>query len=203
MPHPQIPFTLPFSDFIEDPIHDLNVVGDAVSRIVQQYQRPKIEALVGALAAPAQDLEDALIQIYTQRWLPVAVGVQLDVLGAIVGQPRLGFTDDFYRLCIQARIRINLSSGGPEELYGVLALVIPPGTTMTLHYFAPAAFEMLLGGVAISLQLGQLFASFITQARGAGIGGQTIWSGSAPSATFTLDGTSAQSLDAGGLAEAA
>jgi hypothetical protein len=202
MPSPQLPFLLPFSDFIESPLHDLNVAQEAVDRLVQQYKTPNTQALIRALCAPAQDLEDALIQVYVGRWINTAVGAQLDVLGKIVGQPRGGFADDFYRLTIQVRVLINRSSGGPEELYTILGLVVPMGATLALAYFQPAAFNMTISGVGLSYPLGLLFAGFINEARAAGVGGWTIWSDFAPSATFTFDGSSGQGFDQGALANA-
>lgn len=202
MPHPQLPFTLPFSDFIESPLHDLQVVTEAVGRLVQQYKTPKTEALIAALATPAQDLEDALIQVYTMRWIATAVGAQLDVLGEIVGQSRQGFLDDAYRLFIQSRVLVNRASGCPEELYAIFAPLLPAGATQALTYLGTASFLLTLGGAAVLDSLAAILAQLLRSARAAGVGGQLVWSHLAPSATFTLDGTSSQALDHGGLAEA-
>lgn len=185
---------------IIDPIHDLDITTEALGRLIQQYQTPNTGALIQALAAPAQDLEDALFQLLQNRWIATAVGAQLDVLGAIVGQARQAFTDTFYRLAIQARVLINRSSGGPEQLYSMLKLVIPAGATLALEYFPPASFNMTIGGAALTYALGTLLASFVRQARAAGVGGWTVWSDLPPSGTFTLD--SGPGLDVGALANA-
>jgi cellobiose-specific phosphotransferase system component IIC len=199
----EFPFLLPTdSDFIDSPIHDLNVVQEAIDRLVQQYKTGNTEALIGAVATPAQDLEDALIQVYTQRWIATAVGAQLDVLGAIVGQDRGGFDDTTYRLFIQTRIQVNKSSGCPEELYAIFAPLLPAGVTQSLIYYAPAAFVLFFGGAALADGLATIFADFMRSARAGGVNGQIVWSHLAPSATFTLDGSSGQALDNGGLAEA-
>lgn len=194
---PVFPFLLPASDFVEDPLHDLTVQADAVNRLVQQYKQPKIEALVSALAAPAQDLEDALIQLYSQRWVNTAVGAQLDVLGKIVGIDRGGFSDDFYRLLIASRVLINRSNGGPEDIYAVFASIISPGVTMALHYYQPAAFELFLGAEPTSAQLAALFRNLLRLARGAGIWGILHWLTTDAAHSFTFDGTTAQAWDNG------
>lgn len=92
----------------------------AVARLIQKFRtKPKIQALVNALIAPFQTLEDDLWALYSERWLSTAEGVQLDVLGRIVGQSRAGASDDEYRIRIGARIRANLSSGTAEEVLAV------------------------------------------------------------------------------------
>ena len=58
-----------------------------------------------------------------QRVVGVAVGAQLDVLGRIVGEARLGDPDANYRLRIKAGILLNVSSGTPEELLAIFRLL--------------------------------------------------------------------------------
>src|SRR6266849_1566444 len=200
---PALPQTFSFA-FGDPPLppHDLTVVKDAQDRLIQQYKRLKLQNLVGSLATPAQDLEDALNQILTQRWIATAVGAQLDVLGKIVGQPRNNLDDGTYRLFIAARILVNKSSGGPEELYTILKTVLSSAATLELRYFLPCEFTMTIHGVAISNDLATVLAALIKAARVAGVGAQLIWSTVDPSGTFTLDGTLSQALDHGALAEA-
>ncbi len=200
---PSLPQTLAF--LLSDsglPVHDFAIVIEAQQRLVQQYQKTKIQALVGALALPAQDLEDALYQILTLRWLTSAQGIQLDALGRIVGQRRLGLDDPTYQLFLQARILVNKSSGGPEELISALKIVLSSTATLELRYFLPCSFTMTIHGQAVTNVLAAVLAQLLTSARAAGVGAQLIWSTVAPSATFTLDGTATQALDNGALAEA-
>lgn len=184
-------------------IYDPNVVNEAISRLIQQYKKPLLMALVGACATPAQDVEDAFFGILVQRWINSAAGAQLDVLGEIVGQARQGLPDDQYQLFIMARILVNKSSGGPEEIYSIFKLLIPAGMTMVIKYFPPAAFTLTFGGVALDNVTAGIFASLFNDTIVAGVGGQIIWSINPPSGTFTLDGSAGQALDNGALAEAA
>lgn len=199
---PSLPpiFSFPFGDPPLPP-HNLATVTDALDRLIQQYKTPKTEALVGAVATPAQDLEDALNQLLTQRWITTAIGAQLDVLGAIVGQPRDNLDDGSYRLFLQARVLVNRSSGGPEELYKIFKVVLSSMATMELRYFQPAAFTMTIHGVAITNDLAAILAQLLKSARAAGISAQLIWSTVDPADTFTLDGVLGQALDHGHLAE--
>jgi hypothetical protein len=198
-----LPGTFPWGD---EPIpgvitHDFDTAQEAIDRLIQQYKQPNLEALVGVLAYPCQDLEDALNQLYDSQWLNTSTGQQLDNLGALVGRPRNGLTDDIYRLFLQAQILVNKSSGGPEEIYSVFSLIVPAGTTLALQYYAPASFTLTLTG-AIPANTVTVFTQILSALRGAGINGQLVYSLAAPSATFTFDGASGQGFDQGGFAGA-
>ena len=67
-----------------------------------------------------QDLEDSSFEVLLNRWIDTAVGVQLDGVGAIVGEAREGRGDDEYRLAIKARIQINFSEATPEDILTAL-----------------------------------------------------------------------------------
>lgn len=56
--------------------------------LAQYGSSPKLEAIVKALYAPADELQAALRGLYNDRWLDTALGAQLDGIGEIVGQPR-------------------------------------------------------------------------------------------------------------------
>lgn len=77
-----------------------------------------------AVAGEIQAVEDALQQLYSERSIDVAVGVQLDILGKIVGQRRNGMVDDDYRRIIRARIATNRSKGTITDLITVARLVV-------------------------------------------------------------------------------
>lgn len=90
---------------------------DALARFTSQYQHAeRLLDLAGISADRTQALEDVLQQLLRERWIDNAQGRQLDELGAIVGEPRLGRPDDLYRPAILVRITINRSGGEPEAL---------------------------------------------------------------------------------------
>lgn len=84
----------------------------------------KIEKLLACLCAPAQGIENALAQLLTQRTLDTAAGANLDVIGAIVGQPRNGLVDDDYRRYVRARIATNNSNGTTNNLIHIVKLIL-------------------------------------------------------------------------------
>lgn len=83
-----------------------------------------IVKLLSALIAPAQDLENTFQQLRTMRNVDTAEGVQLDVLGRLVGQGRGGMDDDTYRRMIRARISVNRSKGTIRDAITVAILVV-------------------------------------------------------------------------------
>ena len=90
---------------------------NAADRLTSQYaDADKLQALVSLWGERIQGIEDAAWSVLTDRWLDVAEGQQLDELGELVGEPRLGRTDETYREAIQVRIVLNWGSGDPESV---------------------------------------------------------------------------------------
>jgi hypothetical protein len=84
----------------------------------------RLETLLTILMAPIQRFENACIQLLTQRTLTTAVGAQLDVLGAIVGQARQGQIDSVYSQYIAARILVNRATGKRQDLIGIASAIL-------------------------------------------------------------------------------
>ena len=62
------------------------------------------------------ELEQVFYDMFTKLWIDYAEGEQLDVLGIHVGADRNGLSDSDYRLLIEAKVQINISSGQPERV---------------------------------------------------------------------------------------
>src|SRR5690606_7213019 len=96
----------------------------ALSRLVTQFRdKPRIEALLKAIAAQVQQLEDVATDLLEKRWLDSAEGAQLDGLGRILGLDRGAWDDEQYRARLRVRIRILLADGTPENIIATLALL--------------------------------------------------------------------------------
>ena len=81
---------------------------------------PNLNAFLAALLRQVQKAEDALKAVIQERFLGFASGDNLDAIGRLVGEPRLGRLDDnVYRKAIRLRIYVNGSSGRPEDLMEV------------------------------------------------------------------------------------
>lgn len=185
------PFTLPGDQSSPmDPVHDLTVAADAVAHLIQQYQKPNLQAFVSTLAAPAQDLEDVFFQLFQLRSIYTATGAQEDVVGRVVGQPRNGQTDAVYRTFLFGRVGVNVSCGTTEDIYRVFSQILSadyPGLKMSLVTYPPASFVLMFYGAALDNATAAIMANMLRLARSAGIGGQMTWSSNSPSLTFTLD----------------
>lgn len=98
---------------------------EALDRLISQFkEQPNIEKFIRALIQPFQHAENTLYQILYFRWVDTAVGVQLDGMGKIVGEPRRGRNDDQYRLAIKLKIAINVCKGTPEEFIAIFLLLV-------------------------------------------------------------------------------
>ncbi len=132
------------------PSHILDHGDQAVARLLEQFRSgATMPALVRALAAQAQDVEDSLWDVLVLRRLSDASGAQLDVLGRIVGQPREGRSDADYVLWLRARVRINLGSGRGDDLLAAFSLVMQGTTTLQLVEQFPAGLVLRVGSAAV------------------------------------------------------
>lgn len=100
-------------------------VAEGLARVVSQYRgKPRLSAYYSCFLQQVQYLEDA-IQAEAILWdLDTATGWRLDILGARVGQARIGTTDATYRLYIRARIYANRSLGKVEDLRRIAGLLL-------------------------------------------------------------------------------
>lgn len=169
-----------------------------------------IEKLVSILANPATDLENALEQLRLYRFVDSAEGIQLDVIGAIVGQPRNGMIDASYRRYIRARISTNNSDGTFEELLTIAYLVVyDVNADYVLTNEGSATVRLRVASVALDTtdtnadgvsDLAAVLYAFMLAAVSAGIRIVVQWSNYVPAQTFTLD--TGPGLDSGHLANA-
>ena len=100
-------------------------VEDAKKRLLYQYNDSvKLKDLIDSLFGnQIQDLENALWELKDRLNIDASSGIQLDKIGAIVGQERLGFQDQIYRLFIKARIGKNTSESEIEKIITVWKLM--------------------------------------------------------------------------------
>jgi len=101
-------------------------LGDARRKLLEQFKNlPRVDGFLQAVMAEVQELEDAGFDVYVSRLIDNdPVGDLEDKLGALVGQPRNGFSDDQYRIFITARIAANRSDGKHETLISITSLLI-------------------------------------------------------------------------------
>jgi Protein of unknown function (DUF2612) len=107
--------------------------GDAESKLLEQFSNAvKLHALVRALVKPLQALELAALSVRDAFDVDNAEGAQLDVVGWLVGEDRLGKGDVAYRAYVKARILANASKGRPREIYALARALLGESPTLLL-----------------------------------------------------------------------
>ena len=102
-----------------------------------------LKALATALYGnQVQEIEDALRELLYGFDIDQSVGDQLDVIGSIVGQDRLGKSDDDYRIDIKIKIGINTSEGDIEKIITIWRL-LAPGAEVTIEEDFPAKIDLI------------------------------------------------------------
>lgn len=125
--------------------------------VLSQYQRAsRLLGLIRSGCAQADDVEDAMHQIREGFKLSKAVGVQLDKIGALYRERRLGRSDTDYRQAIQIRASMAVN-GTPEEILSFLRFAL--GAT-DCQYFPehPAGYVILTDSETLGVGTGVLDA---------------------------------------------
>lgn len=139
--------------------------GEARSRPTSLYQNNvDIQNIIRVKAERTQIIEDAIWSVVTEKWIGDAEGQQLNELGAIVGEPRLGRSDEEYIEAIGIRIRLNSGGGSPELILTYLRFVFQTENVRIEEIF-PASFKVF-AGVDVTLEQAQALRRLV----GAGIG---------------------------------
>lgn len=161
--------------------------GDALTRVTEAMKdRPNFAALLNAINAQNQDLENAFWQLATERTIDAGVGAQLDLIGEIVGLARESAVDDRYRLLLKAKVKVNRSSGTIPELLVILALIFDlPAAFLSLRPEYPAGFTVVASGAAISSDAAAVATRFLHLAKVAGVRVLFEWAETDADNTFT------------------
>lgn len=177
---------------------------DETARLAEYLKgKPNVEALLDNLGEPAAVLAGVLNDMVELRYLANATGAQLDLYGSIVGQVRAGLSDAEYYRRIRARVLLNRCSGSVEEIYAIMALVLPAGSAFTLEDAFPAGFNLRYTSGELTAAEADSVLRFLYAARAAGVRGLLYWRTADPTEVFTFNGTTAQALNNGHFSGAA
>lgn len=156
---------------------------EALSRLVTQFRKPKMQAYIRALCKPMQRLEQAILDVIASRDLDNAEGESLNIIGRLVGQPPRDVTATTYKSLVRARIPANKSSGLGNQVLRVVRLVLTDYASqddvveagvMRLHLinYGHASFVIEVENMDVPWDLAQLVAeSFLAKIAGTGIRG--------------------------------
>ena len=148
------------------------------------------------------EVETALIALRDERTVDAAVGVQLDGLGAIVGQDRGALDDDEYRAVIRAKIQANNSDSTPENLLRVATLAIPD-VTWSISEQYPAGVLMSSDGISATAVDDDVVLALFRLAKAAGVKLQYRFDSTATPFTFSSQSGVVEADAALGFANAA
>jgi hypothetical protein len=167
---------------------------EALGRLPQQFRgKDRIDGLIRSFVAQIQDAEDAAWQLYNLRSVDADEGVQLDMIGRIVGQPRGGVTDPLYRRYLRARILTNSSTGTVEDLIRVTGAVLGTltGFGIEVESFPPASVTVRVinsGDKVVSPEVAEILIEFLRDAVAGGVRIFAETSEALEDGTFTFDG---------------
>jgi hypothetical protein len=139
------------------------------------WGKPFVAALLAAFTREIQLLEDSLWDWMDLRTLPNADLPRLKVIGKLVGQPRLNFSTESYRLLIEARARANVSRGRGSDLLAVLEMLVGPGNYI-LYELGDATLYLTVIQT-LSTEDVDMLAQVLPDTRAAGVGLQLLFSG--------------------------
>lgn len=123
------------------PVQDTNHVAEGKALLIEQFKKAtNVNALIGTYLRPVQDLETVFWALINGFMIGAAVGDQLDALGALVGEARLGRNDTNYRAAVLLRVRVNRSQGLAEDIIQVANLA--SGNTAKYFEYYPLGFEV-------------------------------------------------------------
>jgi hypothetical protein len=176
---------------------------DALALLLSQFEPSTLlRGLLAAGMAGVQGVEDEANRLITERTLDTAVGEQLDMVGWVVGEPRMGRSDGLYRAYIKARILVNRSSGEPDRMLRIVRMVLGREVPFQLAYLPvyPAGFRVDVSGAVLeypwdnaitSAEVAQQLVAMLTEAAPAGVQVGVRYAASPSTNTFTLSGSDA------------
>lgn len=146
------------------------------------WGKPVVAALLSGFQREVQTTEDTLWQIMELRTLANADMTRLKVLGKLVGQPRLTFELEQYRIMIEARALANVSQGRGSDLLAVLNLVLGLGDYVLI---AAGNATLLLTALQPVDDVGlAMVVEVLPDTRAGGVGLQFLFSDAAAADVF-------------------
>lgn len=102
----------------------INQVESGLDKLLEQFKgKYNIESVLTSYLQITQSTQDTYEEMLDERSLTTAVGDQLDMIGALVGEGRNLRDDDEYRTAIFIRIAINTSDGTLPSIVEIVELL--------------------------------------------------------------------------------
>jgi hypothetical protein len=159
------------------------------SRLYTQF-RNKVtweKWITEVLAPQFQDLEDSGQSLLGLNDIDASEGAQLDIIGRKVGQLRASLDDATYRTVLRARVAANSSSGGAEEIYGVLRALLGQSIGLVLTFSPIKSFTLRVRSAITATQVTHAL-SFLRDSKEATTRAILEWKEQAAEDTFCTEG---------------
>lgn len=145
-----------------------NWAAEGLGLLLWQLHKPRIEALVRALAAGAQLAEHTNWAVLVGAGLDAVEGETLDRWGELVGQRRGGLAHESLRTLLELRIRVNTEHPGEDAVGGVLSDAVWP-STVTAYTVADGIVYQVESAAFLAEALGYHAGALVRDFRPAGI----------------------------------
>jgi len=122
--------------------------------ILEQFKNStRLKGVIDSMNDQADDLEKAIFEIRDFFYVDTAIGVQLDVIGSIFSEDRLGRDDTDYRAAIKTK-GSTITSGEPESIIAILRELFG-GTFVTFFQaiLTPAAYYVQTDAVITTAEM--------------------------------------------------
>lgn len=178
-----------------DPTLFTKHVSQGLGRLLAQFQgQPNFAGVLSSLLTQVQEIEVMFIALINERYLSTAVGAQLDGIGRVVGELRLGRSDTDYRAVLSGRIRANRANGRVEDIHALFTILLPGFSFTWTQSAGPAAFSYEIDqALTASDPSAAVLDAQLQVAKGAGIGASLVYGEQPLANSFTFaDGDTLQ-----------
>jgi len=131
------------------PYYIADLTGETLNLMIEQFKRSdNLKNVITVFTDELQVAMEEADKLIMKRLIATAEGVQLDGIGEIVGEDRQGRSDDDYRVAIEFKVFINISSGQPDVVMTVLKTVTDATQVRIIEFF-PAHIYLYTNGSTI------------------------------------------------------
>lgn len=148
---------------MSEPVQNTAVVAEGLGLLTSMYaKQPNVRKILTAILSVRQELENVMWGVFVGRRLRTATlyplpqtNNVLDVIGALVGQPRGGISDAFYQAILFLRVAVNRSTGRITEWSNFASILLQTSGGGVEYFegktsFELGVFDMTLPAVAVA-----------------------------------------------------
>ena len=157
-------------------LDQLNAPRLMLDALPSEFRRPNLEAAWQALGQPIKNGDAAVVWLQSAFTVSSGEGIQLDKLGELLNQPRLGGvyplgeSDNAYRGKLRAAILRNRAKGTAPEIVAILHALLDKAIAVQVADIPPAAFNLAVYvSAALTADEEQALVDFAVQAKAAGV----------------------------------